>query len=160
MKTEAEIRAKLAALDGPSASYTEEFPTYTELLEWVLAPSPVVHEGAEKERCNHTHSGWFNREKVFADRWKETNNPPPYLNSGYGTLAWLLCSRPTKPNPVLNPFISGQEIYRHLTQEEATAAASAIQWLGTNCGWCWLEECIRACGFDLIQRREPKGGGQ
>lgn len=145
MKTEQEITARLEFLHGPQ----DEWPTATELLEWVLAPSPVVHEAVGKHRCEHLHDGWTNREKIFADKWKQENDPPPFLNSGIGILTHLLCSRPAK----FPSIPGGHEIYCHLTQEEATAAASAIQWLGSNCGWCWLEDCIRACGFDVVMRR-------
>lgn len=142
MKTQAEIEAKLVQL---RADQSGDYVDPAELLEWALAPSPVVHEGAEKERCNHTHEGWFNKEKVFAEAWKKANDPPGFLNGGNGVLLLLLCTMPANA-----PWGPGYRISRHLTQEEATAAASAIQWLGTNCGWCWLEETIRDCGFDIV----------
>ena len=151
MKTEEEIKSRLEKLRTDDG---DEWPTSSEVLEWVLAPSPVVHEGAEKERCNHASDGWLNKEKVFAAKWNETNHPPSFLNHGVGTLEWLLCSRYRKGANFLRPDDACHELYRHLTQPEATAAASAIQWLGTNCGWCWLEECIRECGFDIVRHRK------
>lgn len=149
MKTQQEIEARLNELQNTDGAANFDWPDSTELLRWVLAPSPVVHEGADKDRCNHRSPGWFNREKLFADKWLETNAPPAFMNGGRGTLEWLLCTQFTK-----DELGNHQRFYRHLTQPEATAAASAIQWLGTNCGWCWLEECIRACGCDIVQRRK------
>lgn len=148
MKTKEEILARVDDLEQDM----DDYPSAREALLWALEPSPVVHESKEKERCEHAHPGWLNKEKVFADKWLATNNPPSFVNGGVGTLTWLLCSRASKTPS----FFNGYEIDHHLTQEEATAAASAIQWLGTSCGWCWLEECIRDCGFDVVQRREPK----
>lgn len=147
MKTEEEIKQRIAELNKDDNG---EWPDSNELLQWVLEPSSVVHEGAEHDRTAHVHDGWLNREKIFSDKWKSTNHPPSFLNRGMGTLLWLVCSRPSKSDTFFAP---SHEIYRHLTQPEATAAASAIQWLGSNCGWCWLEDCIRACGFDIVRSK-------
>ena len=151
MKTEQEIMRRLDSLRDQA----DEWPTSTELLEWVLSAPDVKHIGSHSDRCDHKADGWFNKEAVFARKWAETNRPPPFLNSGIGPLEHLVTMRPI-PSDSRVIFGSGYERYRDLTQAEATAAASVIQWLGTNCGWCWLEECIRECGFDLIFRRDKK----
>lgn len=152
MKTEAEILKRLTELHE-QLDADVDWPSGTDLLEWVLAPSPVIHEGAEKHRCDLLHDGWLNKEKIFAEKWRATNNPSPFLNRGRGTLEWLLCTKVEGKGQ-----FPGQRTvqHRHLTQEEATAAASAIQWLGTNCGWCWLEECLRECDMHIEGRREAR----
>ena len=64
MKTKAEIEARINALSGPDV---QDFPDCVELLQWVMEPSPVIHEGAEKERCNYVSDGYgfLNKEKVY-----------------------------------------------------------------------------------------------
>ena len=76
-------------------------------------------------------------EKIFADRWNIENNPPDFVNGGHGVLAHSLCSE------------GDGRITRDLTQDEATIAATVIQWLGSPCGFGWLEETLKACGYKL-----------
>lgn len=67
-------------------------------------------------------------EKVFAEAWKERNDPVSYRP--IGTLQTLLCSK------------GDGIIERELTQEEATAAATVIQWLGSPVGFSWLRQTL------------------
>jgi hypothetical protein len=144
VKTEQEIKDRLKRLEQE-----DEWPAATELLLWMLEPPAVKHEGKNKQRCDLRGRGWLNKETVFARKWDEANHPPSFLNSGRGTLEWLLCAEYRT-----GALGSGEYFARDLTQPEATAAASAIQWLGTNVGWCWLEETLRECGYALTKRKE------
>ena len=64
------------------------------------------------------------REAVFAEAWRKQQE--------FGhTLQWLLCAS------------RDQQIQdRQLTQDEATCAATVMQWLGSPVGWNWLHETI------------------
>jgi hypothetical protein len=79
------------------------------------------------------------REKAFSEGWAHANDPPSWLNGGRGTLELLLCTSDDKRD----------HIVRDVTQEEATAAATAIQWLGTNVGFCDLCEWLKAAGYEF-----------
>jgi hypothetical protein len=81
-------------------------------------------------------------EKAFADRWNSENHPPSFLNSGVPVLTLLLHSDGTG------------RVTGNTTQEEATAAATVIQWLGSNVGFCFLRECLKECGFDVVRRKD------
>lgn len=85
------------------------------------------------------------RELVFADRWMIESEIRHGINYGYG-LAQDLFMRP-----------SAFWFHRHdgavaeLTNRERMIAATVIQWLGTNCGWDFLEECLRKCGYKIVK---------
>jgi hypothetical protein len=96
------------------------------------------HVGKYANRLNHPVA---DMERAFAAKWDETNNPPPFLNRGIGTLQHLLCSD-----------MDGRNIERELTAEEITAAATVVQWLGTNCGFSWLRSCLAYCGYKVNGR--------
>lgn len=74
------------------------------------------------------------REGALARAWIETNRHNAGINGGFGALEWLLCSE-------------GQSIVRELTPDEALTAATVIQWLGTNVGFCWLTESLKSAGY-------------
>lgn len=99
----------------------------------------IRHVGRFPNRANCTGAeGWVNKERIFADHWRKQNeNVTSFLNGGYGVLDHLLCAD------------DRGRILSDITQEQATSAATVIQWLGTNCGWCFLEECITQCGYKL-----------
>ncbi len=70
-------------------------------------------------------------EKVFAERWAALQNPPSHINSGAGTLAWLLHANDR-----------GTAVTQAPTDEEHAIAATVIQWLGSPVGREWLKETI------------------
>jgi len=87
--------------------------------------------------------GWVNTEKVFADEWEDTNEPRSYLNHGQGTLQNLFGHRNSWGNTWFSTLI---------TARDRVIAATVIQWLGTNVGWCWLEMTLKKCGFRLVRK--------
>lgn len=105
----------------------------------------IKHVGLHANRLNHPCSV---KEEAFARRWRNENSPPAYINSGRGVLDHLLYHSPDQRS------FTGES-----TEREETIAASVIQWLGTNVGWCFLEETIEDCGFVLqeahIKRKDP-----
>ena len=43
-----------------------------------------------------------------------------------------------------------------ITNRDKYVVATVIQWLGTNVGWCFLEECLKECGYTLHRTEEQK----
>lgn len=103
----------------------------------------VKHIGKSANRLNLRVPGWVNKERVFSRKWIKENRPASYLNGGIGTLRWLLAPEADHRFPLTIPEV---------TQAEATAAASVVQWLGSNCGWSFMEECIRKCGYRITPK--------
>jgi hypothetical protein len=99
-----------------------------------------VNKGIRYERTKCvTPPGWthsLNKEKIFADRWEEENEERAWLNHGNGILQDL--------------FIDNHGNWVHeITDQERVVAATVVQWLGTNCGWAWLEETLKQCEYKL-----------
>jgi hypothetical protein len=101
----------------------------------------VQHVGRFNSRCNDS-SPSGDREAAFIRLWQKENSPPSFMNHGIGVLCWLLHAHYDE---------QGYQTFDRdeVTQEEATAAATVIQWLGTNCGWDFLNQCVEACGYKL-----------
>lgn len=89
--------------------------------------------GYLKERADHCE-----REKAFQQQWIKQNTPYSWLNKGNGTLQDL--------------FISDQEYVHVITEKERWIVATVIQWLGTNCGMCFLEETLAKFGKKIVDK--------
>lgn len=100
------------------------------------------NRGYDYRRTFYQHGN--NRERVFADKWEEENKPISWLNHGWGSLQDLFFEY----HP---PFdrLGIATCAKVLTNRDRMVAATAIQWLGTNCGWRWLEETLLKCGYKL-----------
>lgn len=84
------------------------------------------------------------REAVFAEAWEKENEPCNHINYGNGILQDLFCTG--------SRFgIQGVTATKVLTDDERMVTATAIQWLGTNCGWCFLEEVVNKCGYKMVR---------
>lgn len=106
----------------------------------------VSHRSKEYERTEyHLY------EAAFAKAWEEENTPVYGVNYGLGALTLLLS--PQRPGK----FWQGWNVH-YPTQEEATAAATVIQWLGSNCGYGFLCEVLEKCGYTLTGKGLPHGG--
>lgn len=81
------------------------------------------------------------REAALAKHWQHTNTRIAGVNGGYATLELLLCKN------------EDDRMCREVTPEEATCAATVIQWLGTNCGFCWLGEALKLAGYRISKDR-------
>ncbi len=69
-------------------------------------------------------------ERIYFNEWKRENERANHINSGFTALEWILCpseqSTPDRPS-----------------QRDAEVATTVIQWLGTNCGKCFVDRCER-----------------
>lgn len=77
------------------------------------------HEGRHPRRLASNPA-----EQVFAEEWRKQQE------TGH-TLEWLLCVS-----------MDQQRQERDVTQEEATCAATLMQWLGSPVGSSWLEDAL------------------
>ena len=102
---------------------------------WV---DPVVHRGHSYRRTRWQGDPLGNREKILADMWERENDPVAMrgTNGGWGILSALLREHPT--------------------QRDAFVAATIIQWLGTNVGFCFLVKMIEAMGYGRVSGRRSK----
>lgn len=94
--------------------------------------------GAFSKRCD------FNPlEKAFADEWRKHNDKKYSrgINFGYGILQDL--------------FISGSIFsYRAKTiinKRDRYIVATVIQWLGSNIGRCFIEDCLKKAGYKIVK---------
>lgn len=100
-----------------------------------MAKKKIIHTGFRVDRCRY---GLL--ERIFAERWLHENNERRYTGGSIlqclflrdSGLPWSLFSY-RRPRLLIN-------------RRDAMVAATVIQWLGTNVGYCFLEDCIRRAG--------------
>lgn len=85
--------------------------------------------GIRPERLKHNI-----REKAFHDHWLKYNKPDGYTNQGLGTLQ----------NLFINSSFDGmnRKQIEDINNRDRMIVATVIQWLGSNCGMCFLEEVL------------------
>lgn len=98
---------------------------------------------------DRTKDEYGDREKIFYKQWKKENRPLAHINQGWGCLQNLFSIRPKKWYHTY-----GWKLI--INKRDRYIVATVMQWLGTNCGWCWLEETLRKCGYRLqkIEKQE------
>lgn len=75
-------------------------------------------------------------EAALAADWEEYNVPHPGLNYGRSALQCILSDR------------NGNGI--EVTRRDRFVAASVIQWLGTSCGYSFLQKALAKAGYGLV----------
>lgn len=88
------------------------------------------------------------REKAFFIEWRKANKPVSFINYGYGVLQDLFLDRTG------NFFIHCET---KITPRDRYLVATVMQWLGTNCGWCFLGECLKRMGYKIVKSNDQKG---
>jgi len=103
--------------------------------------SELSHKGKRLDRLTRfqPHFGSPNCERIFIAQWIRAQERHGALNSGYGTLELLLAPKP--PQATWQPW--ADRTVPSVSQRDADVAAAVIQWLGTGCGLCFLQECER-----------------
>lgn len=118
---------------------------------------PILHRGLHYARTAHPAS---TLEKALADEWERENRRQPGTDYGYGLLQNLMIQQRSHPNPRPGPAwfesfdpISFRVWRRVFVVRRGTAAAvaTAIQWLGSNCGRCFLETALARAGWSMIR---------
>lgn len=114
-----------------------------------MAKRKIVHRGKYYERTQNEHS---KLEKAFADQWEIENT----RITGSPVCLSLLCTRQALPNET-TMFLFGRIQQKPLTQGMATDAATIIQWLGSNVGFCFLEMALDRAGFKIVKKEAANG---
>ena len=86
------------------------------------------------ERTNHDAL-----ERALAEQWEKENKPRPGINYGYGLLQDLFCTG--------HDFSA--TCVHEVSPSERYVAATAIQWLGTPCGFSFLVQCLEKAGYSI-----------
>lgn len=99
-----------------------------------------VHKGYKHERMNYSDN---ELERIFHSEWKKENKQIPFVNFGWGTLQDLFATPPkhwTQKHGGFKVLINARDQY---------IVATVIQWLGTNCGFCFLSNVLRKAGYKI-----------
>jgi hypothetical protein len=108
-------------------------------------------------------NGSKNFEKIFSDEWIKRNVNVPHINNGLDILQELFICHPGEdPGDVperedLKTFLHGLRpatITYKIKPRERVIAATVIQWLGTNVGWGFLDDCLRKCGYMIVRKED------
>jgi hypothetical protein len=132
-------------------------------------PEPIVHRGALYSRVETLDCNYHNclREKAFADEWEREQQERQILAHLAIVPAAPDDPHSWKPMYALDSKTRVKRAWaeideaRELTtgelysQRDATVAATVIQWLGTNVGFCWLEETLKKAGYS-VEREEQR----
>jgi DNA-binding XRE family transcriptional regulator len=95
------------------------------------APERLKHRGLSYFRTQHDlGSRDRQRERALAKAWEAANK---YQAVGL--------------QPILPSLIPGG------TQEQATACATVVQWLGSEVGFDFLKQALRNAGYDIVEQR-------
>jgi len=89
-------------------------------------------------------------ERIFTEKWAKECEPCHYINHGYGLLQNLLMVPDRKRGYLAQlSWRFGFKPAFVIHQRDATIAATIVQWLGTNCGFAFLCEALKADGWDI-----------
>lgn len=86
------------------------------------------------ERCS---TGFL--ERIFIERWMEEDRK------------WKIFQKLFIIN---SGSLFSERVKTWITKRDRFIVATIIQWLGTNVGFCWLQETLRQCGYDLVERKD------
>lgn len=106
-----------------------------------LIDRKTPNKGIRVKRTEHNP-----RELAIAEHWADECEPKSFLNYGQGLVQNLFMDRPAKAWHFF-------DTYAHiiLSRRERMIAATCIQWLGSPCGFAFLEEALRKCGYTIIR---------
>lgn len=126
MYTEARRLAVEAVKDNESSS---------EVSECGGSGMKIKHEGKFIHRLKPTADNPL--EAIYAREWKELNDPVQHRP--HGTLEYLVSVNQMHVDPV--------------SQNDATVAATVIQWLGSPMGQCFVRDVLEEGGFTVTDGR-------
>lgn len=116
-------------------AWAEEFGEYV-----VIEPD---NAGTNSHRIANEDDYWNRVEREFARKWAADNDYTSLdtrcMNDGRGILQGII----------------GKEFGR-VTERERKVAATVVQWLGTNCGRCWMFEALLATGHKIEEPSAPR----
>ena len=89
--------------------------------------------GINAKRLEHNE-----REMAFYEQWMEENAPVSGVNNGHGILQDLFIESD------LNRL--HRKVIEEISNRDRMIVATVIQWLGSNCGMCFLGEALAKFG--------------
>lgn len=98
----------------------------------------IKHEGFNAWRLSKAADN--PREAAFAEQWAHVNETR--TGTPHGILQYLLGNG------------TGSTTYQGvagLTQDQATVAATVVQWLGSNVGMSFLDVALDKCGYKIVR---------
>lgn len=75
-------------------------------------------------------------ERVYFEHWLKENTRVPGLNGGWGLLELVVSTEKREGWSLTRPPA-------YISQRDMDVATAVVQWLGTNCGQCFIAECER-----------------
>lgn len=106
----------------------------------------------------HYRRVWTNeRERAFAKAWENECIPRRGIDYGGGLLQDLmvLTSRQGRRRGFFQTLDCIGWAYRRVAfrirRRDACIAATVVQWLGSTCGLCFLDQCLKSCGYRIVR---------
>lgn len=88
-------------------------------------------------------------ENAFSSHWIKENKPEAGINQGKGILQNLFYSH-VPPQALM---FRGKKLLK-ITFRDRLIVATVIQWLGTNCGLCFLREALKKAGYEIVKIKD------
>lgn len=134
---------KLKAFEESLVYVMERYQNGECELEDVLSIADKVicykaNVGINKKRLEHNE-----REKAFHDQWQQENAPVSGVNHGHGILQDLFIESDS-------PFGFTRKAVELINDRDRMIVATVIQWLGSNCGMCFLGEALERFGARIV----------
>jgi hypothetical protein len=83
-------------------------------------------------------------ENSFSRNWKLEQNRTN-INYGHGILQDLFIL------PSKKMYMNGEPLTK-ITDRDRLVSATVVQWLGTNCGLCFLRETLEEAGYKIVKK--------
>src|SRR6478672_1241153 len=99
------------------------------------------NKGLKVNRLDHNP-----REKAFHDQWLKENEPKSWINQGHGVLQDLFIESD------INMF--NRKIHLAINDRDRYIVATVVQWLGSNCGMCFLGEALARVGMKIVETKK------
>jgi len=89
------------------------------------------------------------REIALSEHWQKENIKNTGINFGQGILQDNFCEHKGHPFS-----IGGDVMHLKINNRDRFIVATIIQWLGTNVGFCWLQEAFKKAGYSITKNKE------
>ncbi len=96
--------------------------------------------GINPSRLKHNE-----REQAFHDQWQQENAPVAGINNGHGILQDLFINR--------GESFASRRVVEEINNRDRMIVATVIQWLGSNCGMCFLNEALARFNSHIVEKK-------
>jgi hypothetical protein len=119
-----------------------------DIMERLLTPCP---KPLQERRLKNV------AERIFWEEWQKLNKRDSVVNRGFTALEHILNPHLDNPNRKQGPF-GDDPPPPPVSTRDAQVAAACFQFLGTNGGKCYLDQCERRIEKEQAEREEWGGG--